>query len=121
MTQEEIEKKKEENRKKKKKTKVKKNEYDDIYMQIIHDIIEAKNKIATKNYKGIKYFYPKLNTHITIEKLREEERLRKLEEERKAQDKIRFEKERKAFKEEDINAYKEENDEEKSNSDYSED
>jgi hypothetical protein len=121
LTQEEIEKKKEENRKKKKKTKVKKNEYDDIYMQIIHDITEAKNKIATKNYKGIKYFYPKLNTHITIEKLREEERLRKLEEERKAQDKIRFEKERKAFKEEDINAYKEENDEEKSNSDYSED
>ena len=51
--------------------------------------------------------------------LKEEERLRKLEEERRRQDKIRYEKEREVFKTEDVNVYKESNEEEQSNSDYS--
>ena len=67
-----------------------------------------------------KYVYQKLKIHFTIERLKEEERLRKLEEERKAKDKIRYEKERKIFQEEDINFYKEKNeDENQSNSDLS--
>ena len=41
----------------------------------------------------------------------EEERLRKLEEERKEKDRIRYNNERNAFKDEDINVYKEENEE----------
>ena len=41
------------------------------------------------------------------------------EEERRAKDKIRYEKEREAFKNEDINIYKESNEEEQSNSDFS--
>ena len=67
-----------------------------------------------------KYIYPRMNTHTIIERLQEEERLRKLEEERRAKDKIRYEKEREVFKAEDINIYKENNEEEQSNSEYSE-
>ena len=90
-------------------------------MRIIDDVIEAKNIFFKKpKYDPVhKYFYPKLKTHYTIERLQEEERLRKIEEEKKAKDKLRYEKERLAFKEEDINAYKENNEEEKSNSDVS--
>ena len=46
----------------------------------------------------------------------EQERLRKLEEERKEKDRIRYNIEREAFKNEDINVFKEEN-EEKTDSD----
>ena len=90
-------------------------------MIIIKDIIEAKNLVIQKPRVDPvnKYVYPKLNTHNIIERLHEEERIRKLEEERKAKDKIRYEKEREAFKNEDINIYKESNEEEQSNSDYS--
>ena len=82
-------------------------------MKINDDIIEAKNNFfkKPKHDHVNKYFYHKLKIHYTIEKLQEEERLRKIEEERKAKDKIRYEKERNAFKEEDINAYKENNEE----------
>ena len=122
VPKEETEKKKhgDKNRKaKKKKTKI---GNVDLYMKIIDDIIEAKNKFMNKpKYNPVdKYTYPKLKIHFTIEKLQEEERLRKLEEERKEQDKKRYEKERNAFKEEDINVYKENNEEEnKSDSDMS--
>ena len=108
--------------KKKKKTRKKKKSEDvDLYMIIIKDIIEAKNLVIQKPRVDPvnKYVYPKLNTHNIIERLHEEERLRKLEEERRAKDKIRYEKEREAFKNEDINIYKESNEEEQSNSDYS--
>ena len=108
--------------KKKKKTRKKKKSEDvDLYMIIIKDIIEAKNLvIQNPRIDPVnKYKYPKLNTHNIIERLHEEERLRKLEEERRAKDKIRYEKEREAFKNEDINIYKESNEEEQSNSDYS--
>ena len=108
--------------KKKKKTRKKKKSEDvDLYMIIIKDIIEAKNLVIQKPRVDPvnKYVYPKLNTHNIIERLHEEERIRKLEEERRAKDKIRYEKEREAFKNEDINIYKESNEEEQSNSDYS--
>ena len=121
LTKEEIEKKKEEEKKnKRKKTKVR-NENVDIYMKIIDEIIEAKNIFIQKPKKDPvnKYFYPKLKTHFTIERLKEEERIRKIEEEKRALDKIRYEKERNALKEEDTNAYKENNEEDKSNSDLS--
>ena len=108
--------------KKKKKTRKKKKSEDvDLYMIIIKDIIEAKNLvIQNPRIDPVnKYKYPKLNTHNIIERLHEEERIRKLEEERRAKDKIRYEKEREAFKNEDINIYKESNEEEQSNSDFS--
>ena len=108
--------------KKKKKTRKKKKSEDvDLYMIIIKDIIEAKNLVIQKPRVDPvnKYVYPKLNTHNIIERLHEEERIRKLEEERRAKDKIRYEKEREAFKNEDINIYKESNEEEQSNSDFS--
>ena len=108
---------------KKKKTRKKKKpeEEIDIYMIIINDIIEAKNALMQKpRIDSINsYSYPKLKTHSTIERIKEEERLRKLEEERRAKDKIRYEKEREVFKAEDINIYKENEGEEQSNSDYS--
>ena len=119
LTKEEIEKKKEALKKgKKKKKTTRKSENIDIYMKIIDDIIEAKNIFMKKpKFDPVnKYKYPKLKIHFNIERLKEEERLRKLEEERKAIDKIRYEKERNAFKEEDINAYKENNEEERSES-----
>ena len=49
----------------------------------------------------------------------EEERLRKIEEERRERDKIRYTKERMIFKEEDINIYKEEDEEEKTSEEIS--
>ena len=109
-------------KKKKKTRKKRKSEYSDIYMLILNEIIEAKNLLLEKPRKDPinKYIYPRMNTHTIIERLQEEERLRKLEEERRAKDKIRYEKEREAFKAEDINIYKENNEEEQSNSEYSE-
>ena len=108
--------------KKKKKTRKKEKSEDvDLYMIIIKDIIEAKDLVIQKPRVDPvnKYTYPKLNTHNIIERLTEEARQRKLEEERRAKDKIRYEKEREAFKNEDINIYKESNEEEQTNSDYS--
>ena len=108
--------------KKKKKTRKKKKSEDvDLYMIIIKDIIEAKDLVIQKPRVDPvnKYTYPKLNTHNIIERLTEEARQMKLEEERRAKDKIRYEKEREAFKNEDINIYKESNEEEQTNSDYS--
>ena len=98
---------------------------EDYYLQVINEIYKAKETFIKKNQseKGDinKFFYPILKTHTIIENLREQERLRKLEEERIEQDRIRYNLERKAFKDEDINIYKEENEENaesEENSDY---
>ena len=108
-------------KKKKKTRKKKKAEEVDIYMIIIKEIIEAKDLLISKprNDPVNNYTYPKLNTHKIIERIKEEERIRKLEEERREKDRIRYLKEREAFKAEDINTYNETKEEEQSNSDYS--
>ena len=54
-----------------------------------------------------------------IAKLIEEERLRKIEEEKREKDRIRYTKERTVFKEEDVNVYQEENEEEKTSEEIS--
>jgi len=76
-------------------------------MIIIKEIIEAKDLLISKprNDPVNNYTYPKLNTHKIIERIKEEERIRKLEEERREKDRIRYLKEREAFKAEDINTY----------------
>ena len=92
---------------------------EDAYLKVIKEIEKTKNEfIQNSKYEGInQYLYPTLKNHTIIAKLKEEERLRKLEEERREKDRIRYTKERMLFKEEDINTYKEEKEEEKSNSD----
>ena len=89
----------------------KKNEnYQEVLDQLSQTIEENVNKeLGVNNYS-----YPKLKAHIQIEKMRQEELDRKLEEERREKERQRYEKERKNFKEEDSNVYKEE---EKSKSD----
>jgi hypothetical protein len=52
--------------------------------------------------------------------LREQERLRKIEEERKEKDKVRYMFERNALKDEDINIFKEENEEKNESEEVSE-
>jgi hypothetical protein len=91
---------------------------EDVYLKVIKEIEKTKNEfIQNSKYEGInKYLYPTLKNHTIIARLKEEERLRKLEEERREKDRIRYTKERMLFKEEDINTYKEEDEEEKSNS-----
>lgn len=91
---------------------------EDVYLKVIKEIEKTKNEfIQNSKYEGInKYLYPTLKNHTIIARLKEEGRLRKLEEERREKDRIRYTKERMLFKEEDINTYKEEDDEEKSNS-----
>ena len=88
---------------------------DDHYIKVIKEIYKAKEIFMKKNEGQVgginKFFYPNLKTHIIIENLREQERLRKLEEERIEQDKKRYNFERKALKDEDINIYKEDNEE----------
>ena len=98
---------------------------EDYYLKVINEIYKAKETFIKKNQSENgninKFFYPILKTHTIIENLREQERLRKLEEERIEQDRIRYNLERKAFKDEDINIYKEENEENaesEENSDY---
>ena len=92
---------------------------EDVYLKVIKEIEKTKNEfIQNSKYEGInKYLYPTLKNHTIIARLKEEERLRKIEEERREKDRIRYTKERMLFKEEDINTYKEEDEEEKSNSD----
>ena len=86
---------------------------EDYYLKVINEIIIAKDKFIKNNkYQGNnKYFYPILKTHSIIESLKEEERLKKIEEERKAKDRARYNIERNCLKEEDINVYKEINEE----------
>ena len=113
----EEEKKRDDDRKmtKRKKKKHKTHKNKDIYMIVIDEIIKAKNKLYEKKskYKGVnKYFYPKIKTHRTIEKIKEEEEERKRLEEKREKEIKRYESEREAFKEEDINIYKAEDEKE---------
>ena len=64
-----------------------------------------------------KFFYPKLKTHRLIEKIMEEEELKRLEEERRLKEIERYEYERKNLKAEDVNAYQEEEEKNESGSD----
>jgi hypothetical protein len=87
---------------------------EDYYLKVINEIIKTKDEFIKEDnkYEGInKLFYPKLKTHTTIENLREQERLKKIAEERKAKDRVRYMFERNSLKDEDINIYKEENEE----------
>ena len=110
LTKEEEKKREEERKKDKKKKKKHKNEKIDIYMIVIEEIINAKDKIIEKKKKkttGVeKYYFPYLQTHKTIERLREEEKQRIIKEEKRKKEIERYENERKIFKEEDINIYK---------------
>ena len=94
---------------------------EDFYMKVIKEVEKTKNELIEKSkYEGInKYFYPTLKNHTIIARLIEEERLRKIEEERREKDRIRYTKERTIFKEEDINVYQEENEEEKTSEEIS--
>jgi hypothetical protein len=91
---------------------------DDYYLKVINEIYKAKETFIKKrgceNGSIDKFFYPNLKTHTIIENLREQERLRKLEEERIQRDIMRYNLERNALKDEDINIYKEENEENES-------
>ena len=85
---------------------------EDYYLCVINEIIKTKNEfILNKTEESNKYFYPNLKTHSIIENLREQERLKKLEEERKEKDRLRYNFERNALKGEDINVFKEEKEE----------
>ena len=80
-------------------------------MIVIDEIIKAKTKLTEKNikYKGInKYYYPILKTHKIIERNKEEEEQRQLEKEKRELEIKRYENERRIFKEEDVNVYKDE-------------
>ena len=94
---------------------------EDYYLKVITEVEKTKNEFIKKSkYEGInKYFYPKLKNHTMIAKLIEEERLRKIEEEKREKDRIRYTKERTVFKEEDVNVYQEENEEEKTSEEIS--
>ena len=91
---------------------------EDYYLKVINEIYKAKETFiknsGCENGNINKFFYPNLKTHTIIENLREQERLRKLEEERIQRDIIRYNSERNALKVEDINIYKEENEENES-------
>ena len=108
----------EEEKRSKKKKKTKTIKKTDIYMLIIDEINKAKNIWIEKKEKKKfnKYFYPVLKSHKIIERNEEEKRLKIIEEQKKIEDKLRYELERKTLKEEDINIYKGD-DEQKSNSD----
>ena len=88
----------------------------DNYKIIINYIKIEKDKLKEQDkYRGInKYNYPLLKTHQMIYKQIEDEKRRKLEEERKERERIRFTNERKLIQDEDINVFIE--DEEKENS-----
>ena len=94
---------------------------EDFYLKVIEEVEKTKNEIIQKSkYEGVnKYYYPTLKNHTIIARIIEEERLRRLEEERKERDRIRYTKERMILKEEDINIYKEEDEEEKTSEEIS--
>ena len=82
----------------------------DNYKIVINYIIQEKDKlISGDKYTGVDHYsYPVLKTHQTITKLIENEEKRKIEEERKERERQRYTLERKLLKEEDLNVYKEE-------------
>ena len=98
--------------KKEKKTKKSKNIEIDIYMYVLDEINIAIDVLKEKKNKNKinNYCYPILKSHMIIERNKEEIRQKLLEEKKKEEDKLRYQKERATFKEEDINIYKEEED-----------
>ena len=93
------------------------------YKIIINYIIIEKDKLIKQDkYSGKnKYYFPYLKTHQMIYKHIEDEKQRKLEEERKEKERIRFTNERNLIKEEDINVYIEEEEKENSSETFNED
>ena len=93
----------------------------DNYKIVINHILDEKNKIIQKDkYSGNNnYTYPILKTHQIIYKQIENEKKRKMEEERKERERIRFTYERNVLKEEDVNVYME--DEENTSESFDED
>ena len=91
----------------------------DYYQEVIDIFYEICEKLLNKvRNDGInKFYYPKLKTHIQIEKIMEEEELKRLEEERRLKEIERYEYERKNLKAEDVNAYQEEEEKNESGSD----
>ena len=120
LKKEEEKKIEEDDKRNKKKKKTKKNLNIDIYMIVLDEIINAKNILLEKKKKsrGNKYCYPVLKSHKIIERMEEEKRQKILEEKNREMDRLRYEKERRIFKEEDINIYKDEESAPKSNSEY---
>ena len=84
------------------------------YKIVINYIIQEKDKLLMVNkYTGVNdYTYPVLKTHQTIAKIIENEKQRKIEEERKEKERQRYTNERNLLKEEDLNVYKEEEEQE---------
>jgi hypothetical protein len=91
----------------------------DYYQEVMDIFYEISDKLLEKirNDGMNKFFYPKLKTHILIEKIMEEEELKRLEEERRLKEIERYEMERKNLKNEDVNAYQEEEEKNESASD----
>ena len=120
LKKEEEKKIEEDDKRNKKKKKTKKNLNIDIYMIVLDEIINAKNILLEKKKKsrGNKYYYPVLKSHKIIERMEEEKRQKILEEKNREMDRLRYEKARRIFKEEDINIYKDEESAPKSNSEY---
>ena len=92
------------------------NYINEIYDIIIKSIVNEKNQLLQKTKYTNKIYYPINKTHRIIERLMEEEKQRKLDEERRLIEKQRYEKERKMFKDEDMNIYKEVEEKESSES-----
>ena len=93
------------------------------YKIVINYIIQEKEKLMEKDkYVGVNnYVYPVLKTHQTITKLIENEKKRKIEEERREKERQRFTFERNLLKEEDLNVYREEEEQENSSESLEED
>jgi len=93
------------------------------YKIVINYIIQEKDKLMEMDkYVGVNcYVYPVLKTHQTITKLIENEKKRKIEEERKEKERQRYNFERNLLKEEDLNVYREEEEQENSSESLEED
>jgi hypothetical protein len=93
------------------------------YKIVINYIIQEKDKLKEKDkYVGVNnYVYPVLKTHQTITKLIENEKKRKIEEEKREKERQRFTFERNLLKEEDLNVYREEEEQENSSESLEED
>ena len=90
----------------------------DNYMVVINEIIKVKDDLIKQSkYIGVnKYVYPILKSHMTITRLKEEAKQKIIEEEKRAKEKIRYTRERKTLQEEDVNVYKEEEQDDNSGS-----
>ena len=101
----------------------KENKEIDNYKIVINYIIQEKDKlISGDKYTGVDHYtYPVLKAHQTITKLKENEEKRKVEEEMRDKEKQRYTKERDLLKEEDLNVYKEEEEQENTSESFDED